>query len=162
LVDELAEAGERGRFPLPLARCSDGSLDFSYSGLKSQALLAIERLEREDGPWSADAMPAAARGLLADFRHAAVAQVIDRLERLRRAGGVEQLLAVSGGAAANRLLRRRLTTWAGEHGIDLRLVPLAFSGDNAAMIAHAALLRERRGLVDDPLRVEASSRLSMS
>jgi N6-L-threonylcarbamoyladenine synthase len=162
LVDELAETGTRGRFPLTVARCSDGSLDFSYSGLKSQALLAIERLEREEGTWSAADMPASVSGLLADFRQAAVGQVVDRLERLRRAGGAAQLLAVSGGAAANRLLRRRLTAWAAEHGIDLRLVPLAFSGDNAAMIAHAALLRERRGLADDPLRVEASSRLPMS
>ena len=55
------------------------------------------------------------------------------------------LLAVSGGAAANRLLRRELPAWAERHGVELRLVPLVYSGDNAAMIAHAALLRHRRG-----------------
>ncbi|HBL31566.1 MAG TPA: hypothetical protein DD490_32495, partial [Acidobacteria bacterium] len=55
------------------------------------------------------------------------------------------LLAVSGGVAANRLLRRELPAWAARRGVDLRLVPLEWSGDNAAMIAHAALLRHRRG-----------------
>ena len=70
-------------------------------------------------------------------------------------------LAVSGGAAANRLLRRRLVTWAEETGIDLRLVPLCYSGDNAAMIAHAALLRHRRGRSDDPTTARAASRVPM-
>ncbi|MFW6175290.1 MAG: tRNA (adenosine(37)-N6)-threonylcarbamoyltransferase complex transferase subunit TsaD, partial [Acidobacteriota bacterium] len=60
---------------------------------------------------------------------------------------------------ANRLLRRRLDAWAREHGVPLRLVPLAYAGDNAAMIAHAALLRERRGRRDDPFHAEAASRL---
>ena len=39
------------------------------------------------------------------------------------------------------------------------LVPLAFSGDNAAMIAFAALLRQRRGLVDDPRDAVVASRI---
>jgi len=163
-VDELAEEGDPTRFKLSVARCSDGSLDFSYSGLKSQTLLAIEGLEREGVDCdlgTGDDAPQPVRDLLAGFRVAAVGQVIDRLERLRREGRSPNLLAVSGGAAANRLLRSSLGEWAGEHEIPLRLVPLVFSGDNAAMIAHAALLRERRGLRDDPLRVEATSRLPM-
>jgi tRNA N6-adenosine threonylcarbamoyltransferase len=163
-VDEIAEDGAPGHFPLAIARCSDGSLDFSYSGLKSQALLAIEALEREgvdcDLGRAAQA-PREAADLLADFRAAAVGQLVDRLERLRRGGAAPRLLAVSGGAAANRLLRRRLTAWADEHGVELRLVPLVFSGDNAAMIAHAALLRERQGRRDDPLRAAATSRLPL-
>ncbi|MCZ6507875.1 MAG: tRNA (adenosine(37)-N6)-threonylcarbamoyltransferase complex transferase subunit TsaD [Acidobacteria bacterium] len=163
-VDELAETGVEGKVELTVARCSDGSLDFSYSGLKSQALIEIERLERagvDCDLGDAEEAPSAVRALLAGFRAAAIGQLVDRLERLRRTGRAPDLLAVSGGAAANRLMRRRLTAWADEHGIALRLVPLAFSGDNAAMIAHAALLRERRGQRDDPLRVEAASRLPM-
>jgi N6-L-threonylcarbamoyladenine synthase len=163
-VDELAETGAEGVLELSVARCADGSLDFSYSGLKSQALREIERLERAGVACDLGSAAEAASpvcDLLAGFRAAAVGQLIDRLDRLRRKGGAPDLLAVSGGAAANRLLRRRVTDWAAEHGIALRLVPLAFSGDNAAMIAHAALLRERRGQRDDPLRVEATSRLPM-
>lgn len=162
-VDELAELGAVGAVTLPLARCSDQSLDFSYSGLKSQTLVEIRRLEAsgEDMTLAGlepEAISSAAVDLLAGFRAAAVAQVVDRLDRLRRRRRIP-LLAVSGGAAANRLLRRELTAWAGENGIDLRLVPLVYSGDNAAMIAHAALLRHRRGLVDDPIAVDAASRI---
>jgi len=180
-VDALAEHGvaERCPFAVPKVRAErrpdrvdDGrqSLDFSYSGLKSQTLLAIERLERSGVPTrpdpAADAAgePPFSQGvldLIAGFREAAVGQLLDRLERLRREHRLArgETLAVSGGAAANRLLRRRLTAWAAAHGIDLRLVPLAYSGDNAAMIAHAALLRERRGERDDPLAAEAASRI---
>jgi len=66
---------------------------------------------------------------------------------------------VSGGAAANRLLRRSLEEWAATHRIDLRLVPLAYAGDNAAMIAYTGLLRHAAGHEDDPLSADAASRV---
>ncbi|MGB3565381.1 MAG: tRNA (adenosine(37)-N6)-threonylcarbamoyltransferase complex transferase subunit TsaD [Thermoanaerobaculia bacterium] len=165
VVDELAESGEASRSPLPVARCSDRSLDFSYSGLKSQTLVEIERLESEGvdtdlGGAAAPELPAPALDLLAGFRAAAVAQILDRLERLRRLRPIE-LLAVSGGVAANRLLRRELVDWAASRSVELRLVPLVYAGDNAAMIAHAALIRHRRGLVDDPLVADAASRIPL-
>jgi N6-L-threonylcarbamoyladenine synthase len=161
-VDELAERGDASAVRLKIAECA-GSFDFSYSGLKSQALLEVERMERQIGPLStvgegASEIPQRVLDLLAAFRKAAVGQVFDRLERLRTERPLE-LLAVSGGVAANRLLRRELPVWAAERGVDLRLVPMVYSGDNAAMIAHAALLRSRRGDPGDPLDVEAQSRV---
>jgi N6-L-threonylcarbamoyladenine synthase len=167
-VDALAEEGDPAAHPFPVPMCGergDDSLDFSYSGLKSQALLAIEKLERagarpelaDDG---APVYPEEVLDLLAGFRTAAVGQVLDRVARLHATHPLTTL-AVSGGAAANRLLRRELTAWAEAHLIDLRLVPLAYSGDNAAMIAHAALLRERRGERDDVFSAEAASRIAL-
>ena len=172
LVDELAERGDPGHRRLAIARCSDGSPDFSYSGLKSQTLLEIERLEaagiatdlaagqdrstREPAP-----PPQPVLDLLAAFRAAASGQIVDRLDRLRRGGEGVERLAVSGGVAANRLLRRELTAWAAEQRVDLRLVPLRYAGDNAAMIAHTALVRERQGRRDDPLEVDAASRIPL-
>lgn len=165
VVDELAESGEASRSPLPIARCSDQSLDFSYSGLKSQTLLEIERLESQGvdtdlGAVAAQDVPQPVLDLFAGFRAAAVAQILDRLDRLRRQRRIE-LLAVSGGVAANRLLRRELVDWAASRSVGLRLVPLVYAGDNAAMIAHAALIRYRRGLVDDPLVADAASRIPL-
>jgi N6-L-threonylcarbamoyladenine synthase len=164
LVDRLAERGDPAARALPVPACA-GTLDFSFSGLKSQALLEIERLERRLGPLELgdledDQIPPPVLDLLAGFRAAAVAQVLDRLERLAAQSPLA-LLAVSGGAAANRQLRRELPAWAERRGVALRLVPLAFSGDNAAMIAHAALLRQARGLSDDVLTAEADSRIPL-
>ena len=169
-VDELAEMGRPGAAGRRLRVARGDSLDFSFSGLKSQALLEVERLERNLGPldrWGESAgkkggasAPQPLLDLLADFRAAAVGQVLDRLERLARGRQVE-LLAVSGGAAANRLLRRELPAWAERRGAALRLVPLAYAGDNAAMIAFAALLRHRRGAPGDPFTIEAESRVAI-
>lgn len=164
-VDALAERGDGVGYPFAIPACA-GTLDFSYSGLKSQALLEIERLESKVGPIDLGAAegagdpPQAVLDLLAGFRAAAVGQLLSRLDRLAEEGPIG-VLAVSGGAAANRLLRRRLPAWAEERGVDLRLVPLVYSGDNAAMIAHAALLRHRRGLADDPFTAEAESRIAL-
>ncbi len=147
---------------------------------------------------TADSLPQPVLDLLASFRQAAVAQVLDRLDRLAatgwrppalqgsssasaralggpavqtipggQAGPAEQtwsavfrrLLAVSGGAAANRLLRRELPLWCARHGVELRLVPLVYAGDNAAMIAFAALQRHALGHPDNPFTAEAESRI---
>jgi N6-L-threonylcarbamoyladenine synthase len=156
-VDELAELGDPAAHKLPVKPAGD-DLFFSYSGLKSQALLEIEKLERRLGPIDPESREA--MDLLAGFRAAAVGQILDRLERLHRRRPIG-LLAVSGGVAANRLLRRSLPAWAAERGVELRLVPLAWSGDNAAMIAHAALLRHRRGQAGDPFGAEAESRIPL-
>jgi N6-L-threonylcarbamoyladenine synthase len=166
-VDALAE---RATPPLPqtprrfATPFRDDTLDFSYSGLKSQALQEIEKLERALGPLDLGtledaAIPTPVLDLLAAFRAATVAQIVDRLGRLHERRPIP-LLAVSGGVAANRL-RRELSTWAERHGVALRLVPLAYAGDNAAMIAHAALLRHRRGWQDDPFAAEAESRIAL-
>ncbi|MDY7095841.1 MAG: tRNA (adenosine(37)-N6)-threonylcarbamoyltransferase complex transferase subunit TsaD [Acidobacteriota bacterium] len=163
LVDRLAELGDRRRAEvLPIASTKE-SLDFSYSGLKTAALLAIEALERTDAdtayrPEQDPPFEPPVLDLLAAFRYAAVEQILRRLRRLHRRRPIP-LLAVSGGAAANRLLRRQLETWAAEEKISLRLVPLTYAGDNAAMIAHAAAQRLARGETDDPLDSEAASRL---
>jgi N6-L-threonylcarbamoyladenine synthase len=188
-VDRLAERGEGLPGPrLAIASCGDDTLDFSYSGLKSQTLLAIEALERRGVPTdlgdpaaarlgqAADGSPEPAApgrqaepgagaapevlAVLAAFRRAAVAQLVDRLDRLHRRRPLERL-ALSGGVAANRLLRREAAAWAATHGVELASVPLAYAGDNAAMIAHAALLRHRRGEVDDPFAAEAASRIPL-
>jgi tRNA N6-adenosine threonylcarbamoyltransferase len=159
-VDELAELGDAATFPLTVPGAGEPPF-FSYSGLKTQAIVELERLEAAGAardPAGPSGLARPALDLLAGFRAAAVGQLIDRLARLHRRRPFATL-AVSGGVAANRLLRRVLTGWAAEREIELRLVPLAYAGDNAAMIAHAALVAERQGRASDPLTAEAASRV---
>ena len=175
LADRVEDSGEV-RFAIP--RCGD-TLDVSYSGLKTQALQEVQRLERrgcttdlsplvsgaaeDTGSPPEDFVPALQ--LLAAFRSAAVDQVLDRLDRHCRSidteTGASPVVAVSGGVAANRLLRERLKEWAKEFGADLRLASLHYAGDNAAMIANAALVRSRNHAPDDPRTMEAFSRRAL-
>ncbi len=164
-LDELAEEGNAAAAPLARLAGTE-ELFFSYSGLKTQAVSALEKLEAAGvllppaALDSAQPMPQPVLDLAAGFRDSAVRQILDRLTRLHRRAPFAEL-AVSGGAAANRLLRRRLPEWAAEREVTLRLVPLLYSGDNAAMIAFAALAKLARGDSDDPLTAEATSRRAL-
>lgn len=168
-VDRLAEAvdgdddGTEGTGPGRFGVAELEGWDFSFSGLKSQALNAIETLERRGVATdlgAGESAPPEVGALLAEFRAAAVGQVMGRVRKLR-AERPFATLAVSGGAAANRRLRRDLTRWAARESVELRLVPFEYSGDNAAMIAHAALVRWQRGEQDDPFSAEAESRVAV-
>lgn len=167
-VDALAERGEASKVMFRVPTVKD-ELYFSYSGLKSQALREIEALERrgvlEEGeaiPWgskeSEDEIPQPVLDLLASFRYCAVRQLIDRLRRHQDRRKIHTL-AVSGGAAANRLLRRELIRWAEEGRVNLRLVPMVYAADNAAMIAFAALVRQRYGKAEPAGAVKVASRI---
>ena len=164
-LDRLAELGDAARCRLPRLAGTE-ELFFSYSGLKTQALVELEKLERRGVATTAaegvePPLAQEALDLAAGFRDSAVRQVLDRLTRLHRREPFARL-AVSGGAAANRELRRRLPEWAAEHAVELDLVPLVYSGDNAAMIAFAAVERIRRGHpADDPLAAQAVSRIPL-
>ncbi len=161
-VDEIAEGWGKKGLPFAIARCRDGSLDFSFSGLKTETLRALDRVTHGCDEMSVEDLVHldAIREVLAGFREAAVGQLLERLDRLFRQESFGAL-AVSGGVAANRLLRRRLPVWASEREVDLRLVDLSFSGDNAAMIAHAAGKRLLAGDRGDSPTVEAASRLPL-
>src|SRR5436190_9646895 len=121
-VDALAERGDASRCPLPLAARGE-EIFFSYSGLKSQALLELEKLGRRgvDRTLASDAsggfdLAPELLDLVAGFRAAAVSQLLDRLNVLHRRHPIP-LLAVSGGVAANRLLRREVVAWGERHAV---------------------------------------------
>ncbi len=142
------------RFPFPVPQFKkDGSLDFSYSGIKSGAI----RLAREHGVnASGDAK------LLADFcatfQDALIAQLFDRLDavwsKLEAPKPAE--LAIAGGVAANGVIRERVMRWGEQRGLIVRLPEKRYCTDNAAMIAFAGL---QKGNAGDPRRVAARSRV---
>ncbi len=155
-IDRLAEAGNPDRFRFPNPRFKDESADFSFSGLKSNAL----RLARTEGV-SADSEPELLADFAASFQRAIVDQLLSRLDTLwksGRRGEDPEEVALSGGVAANSEVRRRLTSWCAGHGMRARLAERIYCTDNAAMIAFAGLQRFRAGQVSDAMRVVADSR----
>jgi N6-L-threonylcarbamoyladenine synthase len=144
VVDRLARSG-KARAPFSIARFKDDTLDFSFSGLKTAVR---ERLAGGEADLA---------DLMHDFQEAVVAQLEDRLSRAlaRRRFGV---LSVSGGVAANSLLRERLALWGTRRGVGVVLPHRALTSDNAAMIAFAGLLRFRRGETGQGLDAPARSR----
>jgi N6-L-threonylcarbamoyladenine synthase len=164
VVDRLARSG-RAQEPFAIPQFKDGSLDFSFSGLKTgvrDRLAALGRAPDAHRPEAVRALaeadaPPALRDLLADFQEAVVAQIENRLTRLHEESRM-RLLTVSGGVAANSLLRERLSAWGGRKGVGVLLAPRALTSDNAAMIAFAGLHRFRTGRGGEGLDAPARSR----
>lgn len=122
---------------LPSPALKDGTLDFSFSGLKTAAINLIHRYEQKGTP-----LPRAA--FAARYTYEAVEAVARKLGTAL-ADHPGYGLIVSGGVAANSHLRARLATLASEHGRELYIPPRSLCGDNAAMIAAAGYLEYKIG-----------------
>ncbi len=116
-----------GEFNLPSPALRDGSLDFSFSGLKTAAINLIHRYEQSGTEPPRDLF--AAR-----YTFEAVEAVAGKIaEAIKRYPGCD--VAVAGGVAANSHLRKRLREVTDAAGVKLFIPPLSLCADNAAMIA---------------------------
>ena len=127
----LADKGVAGRFVFPRPMLDRPGLEFSFSGLKTAALVALRGRVISDG-LKADV----ARG----FQEAVVDTLAEKARRALRATGYRRLV-VAGGVGANRKLRARLTAIASESGAELYFPRTEFCTDNGAMIALAGCLQ---------------------
>jgi len=158
-VDRLAESGDERAHDFPISRLDPQSLDFSFSGLKTAVLYAVRgRPERKNGrstfPRSAHDLSEKQRaGVAASFQRAAVDAILLKLrralERERDGGREPKALLVGGGVSANSRARAELRSFAQDESLDLRLPPLEYCVDNAAMIAALAHDLFQAGRVDD-------------
>jgi N6-L-threonylcarbamoyladenine synthase len=157
-IDRAAESGnpEAIRFPRGLTLPKDMDrhrYDFSFSGLKTAVARHVETHDLE----SVADIAASFREAVADvLTRKAVAACVDH--------GVPRLL-LGGGVAANARIRELAAERCAEHGIELRIPPLALCTDNGAMIAALGALLVERGIepshldfaVDSTLPVECVS-----
>jgi N6-L-threonylcarbamoyladenine synthase len=143
VIERLAEGADDRAVEFTIARLKDGSADFSFSGIKTAVLLHVKR-EGIAPVSDPEAAPRRVRDLLASFQRAVVSALV---RGLSRAAGAERprSLILSGGVAANALLRRETERAGRSLGLPVFIPPLALTADNAAMIAAAGLVALRRG-----------------
>ncbi len=127
-IDQISRGGPADIEFIRNASAS-GSYDFSFSGLKTAVINYLHR-QRQSGT-EIDVRRAAA-----SFQRQAVDQLTDRLFRAVDNLGARTIL-LSGGVAANTLLRERCAVESEKRGAALYLPPLVLCTDNAAMIAAA-------------------------
>ena len=157
VIDRIAARGDGSRVKLPVGRVSDGTRDFSFSGLKTAMLREFARHGVGGEPRDPDALPRELVDLFASFQHAIVSALLDRVQGVHAAEGIRRL-ALSGGVAANTELRAALAGWGRERGVEVLLPERSLTTDNAAMIAWAGLLRFRRDGPRDFAAINARSR----
>ena len=132
---KLAEQGVPGRFKFARPMTDRPGLDFSFSGLKTQVLLAWRGSDQ-----SAQTRADIARG----FEDAVVDTLAIKCGRALEAAGCDTLV-VAGGVGANRRLRAKLEAMAEARGGRVRFPRPALCTDNGAMIAFAGALRLAAG-----------------
>lgn len=145
-IEQAAQRGKPDAFDLPRARLR-GTLDFSFSGLKTAVLRIVQRYtDRVQTP--ADALdtqlplltlPIA--DLAASFQNAVVDILVEKTCQAAERYQVAEIL-LAGGVSANSALRREMTARAQR---PVRMPPLALCTDNAAMIGAAAYYHHRAG-----------------
>jgi tRNA N6-adenosine threonylcarbamoyltransferase len=132
----LAERGRTGRFTFPRPMLDRPGLDFSFSGLKTAALVALRGRTLDDAV-RADVARA--------FEEAVVDTLAAKCDRALKSTG-HQRLVVAGGVGANRRLRERLAQTAQQRNAQLYFPRPGFCTDNGAMIALAGCMRLEAGL----------------
>ena len=136
---KLAETGTPGVFRFARPMTDRPGVDFSFSGLKTQVLLAWRGSDQSDAT-RADI----ARG----FEDAVVETLAIKCARALDAAGCNTLV-VAGGVGANRRLRAKLQAMAETRGGRVCFPRPALCTDNGAMIAFAGALRLQAGQHDD-------------
>jgi N6-L-threonylcarbamoyladenine synthase len=151
----VAAAAESGdpmavEFPRPMAK--EPGLDFSYSGLKTAVALEVERRDRSGG-----LAPSDVADIAAAFQAAATDVLVSRARRALAREGMARL-AVVGGVAANRRLRKEVARAARRDGFLAVFPPHELCTDNAAMIAAAGARLLAKGDRDE-IALNAFSRV---
>jgi len=135
-LSALAESGKPGRYQLPRPMLSSGDLDFSFSGLKTAALMLVRQ-----------------KGTPADIARAFVDAVVEVLVaksmRALESTGTKRLV-VAGGVGANKQLRAALDAEARKRSLEVYYPEPELCTDNGAMIAFAAAQRLAGGAKGEP------------
>ncbi len=139
LIDKYAAQGNSSAVRFPRVQFEDGSLDFSFSGLKTAVLNHLNRLEQTGEQVN---IP----DIAASFQQAVVDVLVKNTIAAAKMKGMGKI-ALAGGVAANSQLRSQMKIQAQKQGIDVLYPALVLCTDNAAMIGCAAYFEYMKGNV---------------
>jgi N6-L-threonylcarbamoyladenine synthase len=134
-IQRAAEGGDSKRFKFPRARL-DSPYDFSFSGLKTAVLYAVNDLKKKG-----KSLPV--EDLAASFQAAVVETLFEKTMQAAREFKAREIL-VAGGVSANRPLRN---VFQSQTEFKVNIPALSLCTDNAAMIAAAGYYRYALGHV---------------
>lgn len=142
---KLAEQGKPGRFQFPRPMTDRPGLDFSFSGLKTAALIAINQ-NTAAGQVLPDAQTMA--DIAQAFQDAVVETLVLKCRRALEQTHLSRLV-IAGGVSANLRLRQRLEQELKKMQAGVFYARNEYCTDNGAMIAYTGCQRLMAGLSDD-------------
>jgi N6-L-threonylcarbamoyladenine synthase len=153
-IDRAARDGDPAAIGFPRGKLHDGTLDFSFAGLKTAVARWVEARQAAGEP-----VPVA--DVAASFQEA-VADVLTRkaVQACRRHGVAD--LIIGGGVAANSRLRSLAAQRCADAGLSLRVPRPGLCTDNGAMVAALGSELVSRGIPASPLELPADSSLPVT
>jgi N6-L-threonylcarbamoyladenine synthase len=136
----LADFGDASAFDLPRPLMYSGSLDFSFSGLKTAVMTQLRKV-------GSNVCEQDRANLAASTQQAIVDVLVHKSVAALKACDLSRLV-VAGGVGANQRLRERLDDACATLGARVHYPELVLCTDNGAMIALAAAMRLQRGIAD--------------
>lgn len=150
-MDGLADKGDATAFKFPSAAIPDGSLDFSFSGMKTAVLNTINSMTQKGVEFKKE-------DIAASFTKAFTSSITKKLREAAIRTG-EKTVVVAGGVSANSHLRAAVAEMCEDMGLRLCIPPRSLCGDNGAMIAAQAYYEYLDGnIAETDLNAEATSR----
>ena len=127
----LAELGDAGVYDFPRPMVRQGGLEFSFSGLKTHALMTWKQSTQSEQDKA---------NIAHAFQEAVVDTLFIKCKRALKVVACKRLI-IAGGVGANKRLREKLN----ELEADVYFPPMKFCTDNGAMIAYAGAIRLQAG-----------------
>jgi len=153
VIDKLAKEGNRDKYILPRPMLYKNNYQFSFSGLKTAVLNLIKELKDKEENFQI-------QDICASFQQAVVDVLV---KKTMKAAKQYQAKAVtlSGGVAANSMLRQEFTKQCGKEKIEFYTPKIPYCMDNGAMIACLAYHRFRENGKTSPLSTNATANISL-
>ncbi len=161
-IAKAALEGDPHKYQLPKAKVQ-GAYDFSFSGLKTAVLRAVQRETGVDFTFPSHQLPERVSDtqrvdFAASFQRIAVETLVDKTEKAFTTYSPASVV-IAGGVAANQELRHELSE---RLPIEIEYAPIQLCTDNAAMIATLGYYVASRSNPIDPYDLEVVPSLSMT
>lgn len=151
-IEKLAKKGDPQAIDFPRAWLEKGSLDFSFSGLKSSVLNYLNRAGQKG-------LEINKADVAASFQQAIIDVLVTKALTAAERVGTKQI-AVAGGVAANGALKEAIKRKAGKIDLEVLVPSPIFCTDNGAMIACAGYYALLEGNISS-LELNAVPNLTM-
>ncbi len=160
-IANAALAGDPHAYTLPKAKMQ-GAYDFSFSGLKTAVLRAVQREAGVDTTFPSFELSARLNDVqranfAASFQHTAVETLVDKAQKAFNDHSPASVV-IAGGVAANSELRKQLQE---RLPLEIQYAPMELCTDNGAMIATLGCFYAERMEPVSPLNFEVQPSLSM-
>lgn len=156
VIERLAKKGNAKAHKFPRAYLEKGSLDFSFSGLKTSVRTFLKKREQDPRITLTD------EDVSAGFQEAVIDVLVDKLSSACKKENLTRIV-VTGGVASNGALRDAVHKMAQVYGFEASFPDPIYCTDNAAMIAcagHYKYIQDHGGLADLK-SMDAKSNLSL-